>query len=252
MNTYVIADIHGNHKALLQCLERSKFNREEDQLIVLGDTCDGWRFVRDCFNELLTIKNLVYVIGNHDNWAYNWYTRQDPYHDVEPEPMWIQQGGENTMKSYDGKCMDAAHIELIRKGWSSYEQDNMVFVHGGFEEFQDIKTQPLHTLIWDRYLFDRVTGIHNFNPDYKIQDWDTVFIGHTTTQFHWQRQARKRSVPFNQESDEATKPVFACNLINLDTGGGWDGKLTIMNIHTKEYWQSDLAKTLYPKEIGRR
>lgn len=31
----------------------------------------------------------------------------------------------------------------------------------------------------------------------------------------------------------------------LDTGAGWSGKLTIMNIATEEYWQSDLSKDLY-------
>jgi len=33
---------------------------------------------------------------------------------------------------------------------------------------------------------------------------------------------------------------------DLDTGAGWSGKLTIMmDIDTKEYWQSELSKDLY-------
>jgi serine/threonine protein phosphatase 1 len=32
---------------------------------------------------------------------------------------------------------------------------------------------------------------------------------------------------------------------NIDTGAGWSGKLTIMNVDTKEYWQSDLISELY-------
>jgi serine/threonine protein phosphatase 1 len=36
-----MGDIHGNYKALMQCLERSNFNYEEDTLIQLGDVCDG-------------------------------------------------------------------------------------------------------------------------------------------------------------------------------------------------------------------
>lgn len=32
-----MGDIHGAYKALQQCLERSKFNYENDKLIQLGD-----------------------------------------------------------------------------------------------------------------------------------------------------------------------------------------------------------------------
>ena len=43
----------------------------------------------------------------------------------------------------------------------------------------------------------------------------------------------------------------AGNIFNLDTGAGWDGKLTIMDIDTLRYWQSDNVKTLYKDERGR-
>ena len=31
-----------------------------------------------------------------------------------------------------------------------------------------------------------------------------------------------------------------CNVWNLDTGAGYGYKLTIMDIDTKQYWQSDV------------
>jgi len=33
----------------------------------------------------------------------------------------------------------------------------------------------------------------------------------------------------------------------MDTGAGWSGKLTIMDIDTNEFWQSDVVKDLYPE-----
>ena len=42
MRTLVLADIHGGHRALLQCFERSSFEYENDQLIFLGDATDVW------------------------------------------------------------------------------------------------------------------------------------------------------------------------------------------------------------------
>ena len=35
-----------------------------------------------------------------------------------------------------------------------------------------------------------------------------------------------------------TTPMQAANIINLDTGSGKGGLLTIMNLETKEYWQA--------------
>ena len=63
-----------------------------------------------------------------------------------------------------------------------------------------------------------------------VKDYDEVFIGHTSTS--WEHKD--------------LKPVHASNVWNLDQGGGWEGVLTLMNIDTKEFFQSDLVFTLYP------
>ena len=36
----------------------------------------------------------------------------------------------------------------------------------------------------------------------------------------------------------------------MDTGAGWNGLLSIMNIETKEYFCSDNVTELYPDETG--
>ena len=48
-----------------------------------------------------------------------------------------------------------------------------------------------------------------------------------------------------------TKPVNVANVWNVDTGAAFKGPLTIMDIDTKEIWQSDPVWTLYPEEEGR-
>ena len=47
------------------------------------------------------------------------------------------------------------------------------------------------------------------------------------------------------------KPLFKNSVWNLDTGAAFKGALTIMDIDSKEFWQSDLLQELYPEEIGR-
>lgn len=54
--TFAMGDIHGAHKALVQCLERCNFNNEIDTLIQLGDVADGWSETYECVEELLKIK----------------------------------------------------------------------------------------------------------------------------------------------------------------------------------------------------
>ena len=70
---FCIGDIHGAYKALMQVLKLSDFDYDSDELICLGDVADSWSQVPECFDELLKIKNLVYIMGNHDEWLLDWF-----------------------------------------------------------------------------------------------------------------------------------------------------------------------------------
>src|SRR4051812_15465598 len=91
---FVMGDIHGACRALRQCLERSTFDYNEDQLIFLGDVADGWPETKDCVEELLKIKNLVFIFGNHDFWTLEWMETG------HADDIWLSQGGDATVKSY--------------------------------------------------------------------------------------------------------------------------------------------------------
>ena len=96
---FVIGDIHGAYRALMQCLERSNFDYEQDQLICLGDVCDGWPETRRCIEELLTINHLTYILGNHDTWTLDWMKTGNI------ENIWYVQGGEATIDSYQAQAI---------------------------------------------------------------------------------------------------------------------------------------------------
>ena len=46
-------------------------------------------------------------------------------------------------------------------------------------------------------------------------------------------------------------PVQFANVWNIDTGAAFKGKLSVIDIDSKEVWQSDPVWTLYPEENGR-
>lgn len=242
MRRFVVGDIHGAYKALVQVLKASKFNYKKDLLVLLGDVADGWSQVPECFDEILKIKNFVYIMGNHDNWLYQWFK-----FGASPS-IWTLQGGQATIDAYlrhfkeNGNEIAKRHEKLLSKSVYYHELDGMLFVHGGFDWHYSIKEQNPGDLMWDRELFAVTKMWHKYNiirPEEQptlVKGYDKIFIGHTTTSY----------------TDKELKPVKVANVINLDQGAGWEGKLTLMNIDTEEYFQSDIVAELYPEEKGRR
>ncbi len=231
MKRFVIGDIHGGRKALVQCLKRSKFDSEKDLLISLGDLCDGWPEVNKVIDELLLIKNLKLILGNHDEWTLRWMK------DGWMGDIWTSQGGLETMESYqrDRARVPESHKNFLKSAVLFLELDNKLFVHGGVNPDMELTKQDPEFLMWDRDLLDNAVKMSKKKPEHRYGKWDDIFVGHTTTEVY-----------------KTLKPVHACNVWDLDTGGGWSGKLTIMDIDSHEYWQSDLVPDLYPHIPGRR
>ncbi|KKK74247.1 hypothetical protein LCGC14_2885670, partial [marine sediment metagenome] len=132
MKRYIIGDIHGNYKALKQVLKRSKFNYEKDFLIIIGDVVDGYSCSYEVVEELLKIKDKVFIIGNHDVWWMNHMANG------WAENIWLWQGGRATRESYEShgyhyKKLPQAHKDFFNNGVYYYELDDMLFVHGGFD-----------------------------------------------------------------------------------------------------------------------
>lgn len=233
MRRFVISDIHGNYKGLKQCLEKVNFDYEKDLLIVNGDVCDGFPEVNLCIDELLKIKNIEATLGNHDYWVINWAKSDFTVLD----PLWYNQGGKGTVMSYKDYPlghMPWEHIQFLTKmkkyiSFDEGKQDEIVFVHAGIDPNQkNMQKQDLNICIWDRQLMNSAWKKHKRKPDYKFAGKKRIFIGHTTTEvFH------------------KTEPILLCNIVCGDTGGGMSGKLSIINIDTLEYEQSDLATKLY-------
>lgn len=212
MVNYLIADIHGNYDGFKQLLDIAKFNKNTDSLIILGDIVDGGHKSRQCLNLAISIPNLQFVIGNHDVWFLDWAKGG-------PEiPLWTHQGGYATLDSYNYKRENVpqSHIDLLQNAPHYIVKDNSIFVHGGFDPHIPIEKQTKEYVMWDRDLIQYAK--YNIIPNYK---W--VYVGHTSTQFY----------------GGDFKPVRFNNLIMCDTGGGWNGNLTLINLDTSKYHQVD-------------
>ena len=249
MKRFVIGDIHGGYYALIEVLKKSGFNYDQDLLICLGDVCDGWPQVKECINELLQIKNLIYVIGNHDWWTIRWFDSVMKASSSEYE-CWSRHGGKATRESYNN-TIDSEHLKMLKNGNYYYELDNKIFVHGGFDEYTPIDQQNQIDLCWNRDMIEKAFNKCRYfikeDSKFKLQIkdpeiksicpvYDEIYVGHT---------------PVQRYHSSLSIPQQWTNVWAMDTGACFDGPLSLMNIDTKEIFQSKDVWELYPDHPGR-
>ena len=112
-------------------------------------------------------------------------------------------------------------------GWkSNFLEAGLFPVNGGNPK--DNLAKECH---WSRELY---YGFYSHSEDglpKKLKEaterFNKIFVGHTSLKYPYE-------------------PFHKANFYNVDTGAGLNGKLTIMDVETDEYWQSDNINKLYP------
>ena len=244
MRKFVIGDIHNSYKALLQVFEKSNFDFKNDKAIFLGDFLDGWSESKETLDFVMSIPNKEVIRGNHDEWALSYYTGKSHYLTGVDYTSWKAHGGYETIKSLGNIGeIDQKYIDFLESTKYYHEEDDKLFVHAGYSLLTDEKDNLIHpskqhpyNLCWDRQLIESVYS-YRTNNKIKIQTlWTEVYVGHTPT------------ISFDQT---LLKPQKWQHVWNIDTGSAFTGNLSMMNIDTKELFQSDLCMKLYPDEKGR-
>ncbi|HVI44064.1 MAG TPA: metallophosphoesterase [Chitinophaga sp.] len=238
--TYVIGDIHGALRALQQLIMRIA-PAKDDQFIFLGDYVDGWSESAQLLNYLMELEkkySCIFIKGNHDAWCELWLSGGQP---VE---SWLLHGGRATIASYEklSEVEKMIHLAFFNRMLNYYEDEqDRLFVHAGFASFHGPSHERFPAMCyWDRTLWELALAL---NPNLsrsslrypkRLQLYEEIFIGHTPT------------INYGEPM-----PMHAANVYNVDTGAAFTGRLSAMNIDTKEVWQSDPVHLLYPHERGR-
>lgn len=238
--TLVIGDIHGGLLALQQILEKASVTKN-DTLIFLGDYVDGWSEspqVLDLLIELGKNQTCVFIRGNHDELALHWLQKN---HD---NPLWYEHGGGATVLAYSkvDETTKQKHIDFLLN-LVNYHLDskNRLFVHAGFTSMNGVTHEHFHKMFyWERTLWETALALDKsmkkdniFYPK-RLTLYNEIYIGHT---------------PVTKIGK--TTPIQMANVWNVDTGAAFLGPLTILDIDTKEFWQSNPLPELYPDEKGR-
>jgi serine/threonine protein phosphatase 1 len=118
---------------------------------------------------------------------------------------------------------------------------NRLFIHAGFTSMHGPQKEFHNSnFSWDRTLWEtalvmdkRIKKDSLLFPK-RLKLFHEIYIGHTPTLYY-----------------NVDTPMQGCNVWNLDTGAAFYGKLSVMDIDTKEFWQSEAVHKLYPGERGR-
>ena len=240
MRTLVIGDIHGGLHALHQIMERAKITTK-DTLIFLGDYVDGWSQspqVIDFLIELDKTNKCIFIRGNHDELLRTWL------YESKDNLLWYKHGGEATVLAYANVSVATKqkHIQFLYALEDYYlDEENRLFIHAGFTNMNGINFEYFPKLFyWDRTLWetalalDKTMKISDVMYPKRLTLYKEIYIGHT---------------PVSRIGE--TTPVHRACVWNIDTGAAFKGPLTIMDIDTKEFWQSEPLPSLYPYEKGR-
>ena len=241
--TLVIGDIHGGLRALHQLFERANVN-QKDTLIFLGDFVDGWSespAVLDFLIALEKTHNCIFIKGNHDELLLDWLENR---HENLKEELWFKHGGKATVDAYNNvsEATKQQHIAFLKSLRNYYlDEQNRLFIHAGFTNMNGIAYEYFPKLFyWDRTLWETALSLDTSIPidslfyPRRFKLYKEIYIGHT---------------PVTRIGK--TIPIQKACVWNLDTGAAFKGSLTIMDVDTKEYWQSEPLNELYFNEKGR-
>ena len=148
------------------------------------------------------------------------------------------------MESYDGFSAEEKKQHLVffeNLPLYHLDEENRLFLHAGFTSLHGVEKEKHQEYFYlDRSLWEMVLALDKnlpkdsmFYPK-RLQNYKEIYIGHTPT------------TNYNE-----SLPINIANVWNVDTGAAFKGKVTGLNIETKEFVKSDNLPGLYPDEIGR-
>ena len=114
-------------------------------------------------------------------------------------------------------------LNFFQKALPYFLENNRLFVHAGIDPRKPLEQQDLDTFLWDRSLVQQALDTYKQNINRKLTPFDEVYVGHTPILLK--------------------QPTKSCGIWLMDTGAGWSGVLSMMNVETKEVFVSDPVRS---------
>ena len=233
MKRFVIGDIHGAAKALKDVLDKSLFDYDNDLLICLGDYVDGWSESKEVIDILLNVKNLIPLLGNHDYNVYKFYLSGLK---VIPPESFILAYSKETIESF-GFDIEQKYLDFFKNChlYHFIENEKKVFAHASIHPSKSIKNTK-DNILWERDIINLAYKNRWYDTYIYGSSFDEIYLGHTMVQH------------FDYKYCD---PQKWGNVYAMDTGSCRTGCISMMDIDTKDVYQSEPSCTYYPNEEGR-
>ncbi|HAE86478.1 TPA: hypothetical protein DCG86_00475 [Candidatus Marinimicrobia bacterium] len=207
MRHLILGDIHGQYDALIRVLKKADYDPNGDCLYCVGDLTDRGPDSAKVLDFCIKHKVLS-VRGNHDMWFLDYITRG------HAPKIWLSQGGYETLSSWHQESLSREEVLDYYQNMPYYRELHLgglsiAVFHGGITPEVPMKDQDTEVLTWDRYFWV-------FEQAPKLP-YDRYFLGHTALR------------------GSAEKNKY--NVINLDTGAGYNRILTAMDMVTLEKYE---------------
>lgn len=180
--------------------------QHDDLIITLGDYVNRGPNVCGVIEQLIALENecrFVPILGNHDELML------EARGDLAAEQRFRYEGGSDSLKSYgaSGGIADVPdrHWQFLNRCLDYFETDGFVFTHANYCWYSALTEQPASLLRW--------TSLDESPPRPHISG-KTFVVGHTPG---------------------AIRDLGFCRC--LDTGCGFGGVLTAMDIRSGRCWQ---------------
>src|SRR5882762_5036506 len=229
--TLVIGDIHGGLKAVHKVFKKANVTAN-DKLIFLGDYVDGWSESAAVMDYMIALSNsndCIFIKGNHDEWCEDWLRTG------EADKAWLFHGGKPTVDSYAtvSTATKLQHLNFLEQmPYYFIDEQNRLFIHAGFTSMHGPQKEFHNSnFSWDRTLWETALAMDKrIKKDSllfpkRLKLFTEIYIGHTPTLYFG-----------------VGVPMQGCNVWNIDTGAAFTGKLSVMDIDTKEFWQSEAVQ----------
>lgn len=224
----VISDIHGNLPALKAILD--KFEKETcDFIYCLGDSISIGPFSKECIELLLTLPNIKFVIGNHEEYFIKGIENVTSEYMSEGEKehqIWIANSLNEQIREEISKFP-----YLIKE---NIEGINVAFMHYALNNKEDKKTfKPIEKNITKGTM----------NNLFEDIDSEVIFFGHE----HNASNIKSEKHYINVGSSGCTKEdITHCTIVEFKE------KSYDIKVHEMKYNKDEVIKELYRKEVPER
>lgn len=146
---FAIGDIHGCFDSFQILIKQKIQIKESDKIVLLGDYIDRGTQSREVFDYIIDLKekgiDIVPLMGNHEAMLL------DAFKNTEFKSKWIQNGGSETLKSFDiisVEDIESKYIDFIQGLTYYYAFGEYIFVHAGFNDSDINPFADNYSMIW--------------------------------------------------------------------------------------------------------